>query len=120
MNMEERNKEMIKSPPDNYYINKKSNNLIRSHTYSHDYKSPKNYSYKNGNIMNNYDNFELNIINDNYDNGINYYTCYNLMTNCNRCSNEKTCIECFDNYFTIFASMPASAHILSSSTFTSS
>ena len=73
MNMEERNKEMIKSPPDNYYINKKSNNLIRSHTYSHDYKSPKNYSYKNGNIMNNYDNFELNIINDNYDNGINYY-----------------------------------------------
>ena len=71
--MEERNKEMIKSPPDNYYINKKSNNLIRSHTYSHDYKSPKNYSYKNGNIMNNYDNFELNIINDNYDNGINYY-----------------------------------------------
>lgn len=76
--MEERNQQIIKSPPDNYlkynnYINKKSNNLIRSHTYSHDYKSPRNYSYKNGNSMNNYDNFELNIINDNYDNGINYY-----------------------------------------------
>lgn len=75
--MDERNKE-VKSPPDNYskfnnYINKKANNLIKSHTYSHDYKSPKNYPYKNGNIMNNYDNFDLNIINDNYDNGINYY-----------------------------------------------
>ena len=76
--MEERNKEMIKSPPDKYlkynnYKNKKTNNLVRSHTQSHDYKSRKNYPYKNGNIMNNYDNFELNLINDNYDNGINYY-----------------------------------------------
>ena len=35
------------------------------------------------------------------DNGTTYYSCYNLMKNCNRCSNEKTCIECFDNYFTI-------------------
>ena len=42
--------------------------------------------------------------NDKYysmDNGTSYYSCYNLMKNCNRCSNEKTCIECFDNYFTI-------------------
>ena len=42
--------------------------------------------------------------NDHYysmDNGITYYSCYNLMENCNRCSNEKICIECFDNYFTI-------------------
>ena len=76
--MEERNKEMIKSPPDKYlkynnYSNKKTNNLVRSHTQSHDYKSPRNYPYKNGNIMNNYDNFELNLINDKYDNEINYY-----------------------------------------------
>ena len=42
--------------------------------------------------------------NDEYysnDNGINYYTCYNLINNCKRCSDEKTCIECFNDFVTI-------------------
>ena len=67
MTLEEQNLNNMEEPMDDYiqynnYMNRKTTNLGRSNTHSYDYNSPNNLIYKNGNVMNNYNNINLNII----------------------------------------------------------
>ena len=66
----------------NNYMNRKTINLGRSNTHSYDYNSPNNLIYKNGNVMNNYNNINLNILN-NYNEGVNYYNQNNIKMDMN-------------------------------------
>ena len=87
MTLEEQNIDNLEEPMDEYiqynnYMNRKTTNLGRSNTHSYDYNSPNNLIYKNGNIMNNYNNINLNILN-NYNEGVNYYNQNNIKMNMN-------------------------------------
>jgi len=98
--IEEQNLNNMEEPMDEYiqynnYMNRKTTNLGRSKTHSHDYNSPNspnNLIYKNGNVMNNYNNINLNILN-NYNEGINYYNQNNIKMNMNDFDNNNNILS---------------------------